>query len=55
MMTNITNDIRDAYRKGLKRIMNDCSDVEDDLFFMIRNRYIKIVDDISDIKPNGAW
>ena len=54
-MTNIMNDIRDAHRKRLYRIIIDCSDVEDNLFFMIRRRYIKIADDLSDVKPNQLW
>lgn len=50
-MTNIMNDIRDVNYTKLRRIMDDCSDVEDELFFILRDGHMQIISDMSAINP----
>ena len=53
-MRNITEEMRDVNVKKLRRIMDDCSDVEDELFFILRDGQMQIISDMSAINPNNS-
>ena len=53
-MRSITDEIRDVNYTKLRRIMDDCSDVEDELFFILRDGHMQIISDMSAINPNNS-
>ena len=53
-MRNITDEICHMNVMMLTRIMDDCSDVEDELFFILRDGHMQIISDMSAINPNNS-
>lgn len=53
-MRNITEEMRDVNVKKLRRIMKDCFDFEDELFFILRDGQMQIISDMSAINPNNS-
>lgn len=53
-MRNITEEMRDVNYTKLTRIMDDCSNFEDELFFILRDGQMQIISDMSAINPNNS-
>ena len=52
-MRNITDEIYHMNVMMLTIIMDYCSDVEDELFFILRDGHMQIISDMSAINPNN--